>query len=199
MNQMTDDMIYLDYNATTPLLPEVVDAMLPFLRDHFGNPSSSHALGRAAREAVAAARARVAALIGSDPQEIVFTSGGTESNNLAIRGVAEARPDRRHIVTSVMEHPAVAAPCAWLERHGWGHARRCGRRRACGSGPDHGSARSGNRARYDHALQQRDGRPAGRPGGDRGRASGSSASSTPTRPNRLARCPSTSACSASTC
>ena len=116
---MTDDIIYLDYNATTPLLPEVVDAMLPFLRDHFGNPSSSHALGRAAREAVGTARAQVAALIGSDPEEIVFTSGGTESNNLAIRGVAEARPDRRHIVTSVMEHPAVAAPCAWLERHGW--------------------------------------------------------------------------------
>ncbi len=116
---MTEDTIYLDYNATTPLLPEVVDAMLPFLRDHFGNPSSSHALGRAAREAVGKAREQVAALIGSDPDEIVFTSGGTESNNLAIRGVAEARPDRRHVLTSLVEHPAVAAPCAWLERHGW--------------------------------------------------------------------------------
>jgi cysteine desulfurase len=116
---MTEDAIYLDYNATTPLLPEVVDAMLPFLRDRFGNPSSSHALGRAAREAVGAARAQVAALIGSDPDEIVLTSGGTESNNLAIRGVAEARPDRRHLVTSLVEHPGVAAPCAWLERQGW--------------------------------------------------------------------------------
>jgi cysteine desulfurase len=116
---MTQNIIYLDYNATTPLLPEVVDAMLPFLRDHFGNPSSSHALGRAAREAVGMARAQVAALIASDPEEIVFTSGGTESNNLAIRGVAEARSDRRHIVTSVIEHPAVAGPCAWLERQGW--------------------------------------------------------------------------------
>ncbi len=93
--------------------------MLPFLREHFGNPSSSHPLGVAAREAVERARAQVAALIGSDPDEIVFTSGGTESNNLAIRGVAEARPERRHVVTSLIEHPAVAAPCAWLERHGW--------------------------------------------------------------------------------
>lgn len=116
---MSEGIIYLDYNATTPLLPEVVDAMLPFLRDHFGNPSSAHALGRAAHEAVERARAHVAALIGADPDEMVFTSGGTESNNLAIRGVAEARPDRRHIVTSVIEHPAVAAPCAWLERRGW--------------------------------------------------------------------------------
>ncbi len=116
---MTEDIVYLDYNATTPLLPEVVDAMLPFLRGRFGNPSSSHRPGRAAREAVEQARVQVAALIGSEPDEILFTSGGTESNNLAIRGVAEARPDRREIVTSVIEHPAVAAPCAWLERHGW--------------------------------------------------------------------------------
>ena len=116
---MTEDIIYLDYNATTPLLPEVVDAMLLFLRDRFGNPSSSHVLGRAAREAVEQARVQVAALIGSEPDEILFTSGGTESNNLAIRGVAEARPDHRHIVTSLIEHPAVVAPCAWLERHGW--------------------------------------------------------------------------------
>lgn len=116
---MTEDIVYLDYNATTPLLPEVVDAMLPFLRDHFGNPSSSHVLGRAARGAVGRAREQVAALIGSDPDEIFFTSGGTESNNLAVRGVAEARSDRRHLVTSVIEHPAAAAPCAWLERQGW--------------------------------------------------------------------------------
>jgi cysteine desulfurase len=116
---MTEDIIYLDYNATTPALPEVVDAMLPFLRDRFGNPSSSHVVGRLARAAVEQARAQVAALIGSDADEIVFTSGGTEANNLAIRGVAEARPDRREIVTSVIEHPAVAGPCAWLERHGW--------------------------------------------------------------------------------
>ena len=116
---MSEDLIYLDYNATTPLLPEVVDAMMPFLRDHFGNPSSAHAFGRTARDAVEKARGQVAALLQCDTDEVVFTSGGTESNNLAIRGVAEARPDRMHVVTSVVEHPAVAAACSWLERHGW--------------------------------------------------------------------------------
>jgi len=116
---MSEDTIYLDYNATTPLLPEVVDAMMPFLRDHFGNPSSAHALGRTARDAVERARGQVAALLQCDADEVVFTSGGTESNNLAIRGVTEALPDRRHVVTSIIEHPAVAAACSWLERHGW--------------------------------------------------------------------------------
>jgi cysteine desulfurase len=116
---MRQEIIYFDYNATTPLLPEVVDAMLPYLRDHFGNPSSSHALGRATRAAVETARERVAALLGCDADEVVFTSGGTESNNLAIRGVAQGVPDRRHVVTSLIEHPAVAAPCAWMEGQGW--------------------------------------------------------------------------------
>jgi cysteine desulfurase len=111
--------IYLDHNATTPVLPEVRDAMVPYLTERFGNPSSSHAFGRAAREAVERARRQVAALLSCAPEEIVFTSGGTEANNLAIRGVAEARPARRHVVTSAIEHPAVAAPCAWLESHGW--------------------------------------------------------------------------------
>lgn len=111
--------IYLDYNATTPLLPEVVDAMLPYLREHFGNPSSGHVFGRRAQDGVARAREQVAALLGSSPDEIVFTSGGTEANNLAMRGTTEARPDRRHVVTSVVEHPATASPCRWLERHGW--------------------------------------------------------------------------------
>ena len=111
--------IYLDHNATTPLLPDVVDAMLPYLREHFGNPSSGHAFGRRARDGVARAREQVAALLGCSPDEIVFTSGGTEANNLAIRGTTDARPDRRHVVTSVVEHPATANPCHWLERHGW--------------------------------------------------------------------------------
>jgi cysteine desulfurase len=111
--------VYLDYNATTPVLPEVVDAMLPYLRDHFGNPSSGHPFGRRAREAVESARADVAALLGCDAGEIVFTSGGTEANNLAIRGAAEARPERRHVVTSVIEHPATEGACAWLQEHGW--------------------------------------------------------------------------------
>ena len=115
---MSDSPVYLDHNATTPLLPEVVDAMLPYLRTHFGNPSSGHAYGREAKEAVERARAGVATLLDCDPSEIVFTSGGTESNNLAIRGVLEARPERRHVVTSAIEHPAVEAPCAWLEARG---------------------------------------------------------------------------------
>ncbi len=121
---MSERAIYLDYNATTPVLPDVLDAMLPYLRDRFGNPSSGHAFGRAAREAVERARQQLAALLSCAPEEIVFTSGGTEANNLAIRGVAEARPERRHVVTSTIEHPAVAAPCAWLESHGWRVTRR---------------------------------------------------------------------------
>jgi len=111
--------VYLDYNATTPLLPEVIDAMLPYLREHFGNPSSEHEIGRRARTAVEDSRQRVATTLGCSSDEIVFTSGGTEANNLAIRGVAEARPDHRHVITSVIEHPATANPCRWLERHGY--------------------------------------------------------------------------------
>jgi cysteine desulfurase len=111
--------IYLDHNATTPVLPEVRDAMLPYLAERFGNPSSGHVFGGEAREGVERARQQVAALLSCAPEEIVFTSGGTEANNLAIRGVAEARPERRHVLTSAIEHPAVAAPCAWLEKHGW--------------------------------------------------------------------------------
>ena len=111
--------IYLDHNATTPLLPEVVDAMLPYLREHFGNPSSGHAYGARARGAVDRARAQVAALLGCDADEVIFTSGGTEANNLAIRGVAEAATTRRGIVTTSIEHPATVRPCAWLEARGW--------------------------------------------------------------------------------
>lgn len=109
-------MIYLDHNATTPVLPEVVDAMLPLLRDHFGNPSSGHALGRRAHDAVEEARAQVARLIGAHQEEIVFTSGGTEANNLAIFGATARRSGT--IVTSVIEHPATAQPCARLEGQG---------------------------------------------------------------------------------
>jgi cysteine desulfurase len=117
---VSTDLVYLDHNATTPVAPEVLDAMLPYLRENFGNPSSDHPPGRAAARAVAAARAQVAALIGADPAEIVFTSGGTESNNLAIRGTASvADPTRRRIVTTVVEHPATTAPLAHLETKGW--------------------------------------------------------------------------------
>ncbi len=93
--------------------------MLPWLREHFGNPSSNHIYGHRTREAVANARQQVAALIGSTSQEIYFTSGGTESNNLAIRGIAAARPGRRHIVTSVIEHPATLEPCNYLADQGY--------------------------------------------------------------------------------
>ena len=113
-----EDPIYLDYNATTPLLPEVVDAMLPYLREHFGNPSSRHLYGKRAHDAIEHARSDVAALINSHADEIIFTSGGTESNNLAIRGTT-ARTTRRRVVTSIVEHPATARPVAWLERQGW--------------------------------------------------------------------------------
>ena len=112
------DPIYLDHNATTPLLPEVVDAMVPYLREHFGNPSSAHVYGRRAREAVDRARAQVAALLGARAEEIFFVAHGTEANNLAIRGVAAALPEKRHLVTSVIEHPATTEPCRELEKQG---------------------------------------------------------------------------------
>lgn len=116
------DPIYLDHNATTPLHPEVVDAMLPFLTTHFGNPSSGHVYGQRAKAAVEAARGQVASLLGCDPAEVFFTSGGTEANNLAICGVT-ARSLRRHVVTSTVEHPATEEPCKALERLGWGVTR----------------------------------------------------------------------------
>jgi len=115
-----DAPVYLDYNATTPVDPAVREAMLPYLGEHFGNPSSSHPYGRRAREAVEAARVEVAALIGARPEEIVFTGCATEANNLAIQGVARAlRATRRHLITSAVEHPAVARPCERLAEDGW--------------------------------------------------------------------------------
>ncbi len=107
--------IYLDYNATTPVDAAVLDAMLPYLRGEFGNPSSAHGLGGRAHEAVEAARAEVAALIGAAPDEIVFTSGGTEASNIAIRGAVRLDDARRDIVTSTIEHPATEACCVFLE------------------------------------------------------------------------------------
>jgi cysteine desulfurase len=112
--------IYLDYNATTPVAPAVADAMLPYLREHFGNPSSSHVYGERTRDAVARARAAVAALIGAEPAEIVFTGCATEANNLAVLGVARALRRRgQHLITSAVEHPAVARPMAHLADEGW--------------------------------------------------------------------------------
>jgi len=112
--------IYLDYNATTPVAPEVLEAMTPALRDLWGNPSSAHIFGRRAAEAIDLARSEVAALLGAHDDEIVFTSGGTESNNAAIVGAAEAQASRgRHLVTSCIEHPAVEQACRHLETRGW--------------------------------------------------------------------------------
>ena len=114
----TSDPIYLDHNATTPLLPEVVDAMLPFLREHFGNPSSGHVYGARARSAVARAREQVAALLECEPDEVLFTSGGTEANNLALHGVMDAVTGRTGLVTTTIEHPATSRPCARLGQNG---------------------------------------------------------------------------------
>jgi len=112
--------IYLDHHATTPVAPEVVAAMLPWFSERFGNPSGkAHALAREAHEAVEGARGQVATLVGAAPEEIVFTSGATEANNLAVRGGARAAPRGRHAVTSVLEHAAVLEPCRSLEREGW--------------------------------------------------------------------------------
>jgi cysteine desulfurase len=121
--------IYLDYNATTPLDPAVVEAMLPFLHTHFGNPSSTHEYGRRAHEAVDKARSEVAALLGAQPDEIVFTGGGTEASNHAIKGAVFARLQglfgrvfsgwsAPHIITCAIEHPATLQPCDFLRRLG---------------------------------------------------------------------------------
>lgn len=113
--------IYLDYNATTPVAPSVMEAMQPFFSRFYGNPSSTHSIGRAAAEAIADARAQVAALLACDAEEIVFTGGGTESNNLAIKGMllGGAIAGGGHLVISSVEHPAVAAPARFLERLGF--------------------------------------------------------------------------------
>lgn len=112
--------VYLDHAATTPVHPEVLVAMLPYFHNYFGNPSSVHSFGRDARKAVDAAREAVAKAIGADPREVFFTSGGTESDNIAIQGVALARKQNgRHIVTSKIEHHAVLDTCHFLESQGY--------------------------------------------------------------------------------
>lgn len=114
------DPIYLDYNATTPVDPAVVEELLPFLTKEFGNPSSNHPYGKRGKEAVELARGRVAALLDCTPGEVIFTSGGTESDNQALIGTAFANRERgSHIITSAVEHPAVLKPLRWLEEQGF--------------------------------------------------------------------------------
>ena len=113
-------MIYLDHNATTPLAPEVLQAILPFLEDNFGNPSSVHSLGRKVRVKIDEAREQVAHLIGAHPGEVIFTSGGTEANNMAILGTALSQKEKgNHIITCEIEHPAILNPCKQLQGLGF--------------------------------------------------------------------------------
>ena len=111
--------IYLDHNASTPVHPKVLEAMLPYFSESFGNASSIHAFGREAKHALEASRETIAAFLGVSPEEIVFTSGGTESDNVAIKGVASAGPRPGHIITTQIEHHAVLRTCEALEREGW--------------------------------------------------------------------------------
>ncbi|MEM1536008.1 MAG: cysteine desulfurase NifS [Candidatus Pacearchaeota archaeon] len=112
--------IYLDYAATTPVAPEVLEAMKPYFSEKYGNASSLHAFGQEARKALEDARKKIANFINARPAEIIFTSGGTESNNLAIKGIAFANKEKgKHIITSKIEHHAVLEPCKWLEKQGF--------------------------------------------------------------------------------
>jgi cysteine desulfurase len=114
--------IYLDYNGTTPVDPAARDEMLPFLGDFYGNPSSTHWAGQAAREAIDSGREQLASLIGGDSEEIVFTGGGSESDNLAIKGTlwscCQQDLTKAHVITSAVEHPAIINCCSFLERLG---------------------------------------------------------------------------------
>jgi cysteine desulfurase len=112
--------IYLDYNASTPVDPHVLEEMLPYLKDRFGNPSSSHGFGIALRAGIEQARAQLSLLLGCEASEIIFTSGATESNNMVIKGIARAAGKGKHFITSRIEHPAVLEPCRQLERFGYG-------------------------------------------------------------------------------
>src|SRR5260370_6702015 len=114
----TDKLIYLDNNATTQLDPSVIEEMLPFLKEHYGNPSSGYAFAARARKALDFARERLTALLGCEPSEIVFTSGGTESNNAVISSALRSDPRGKHVVTSAVEHSAVLGPCQDLTKRG---------------------------------------------------------------------------------
>ncbi len=112
-------VIYFDNNATTNVAPEVLEEMLPFLKEQYGNPSSMHSFGGGIRKSVELAREKVADLLNASPMEIVFTSCGSESDNFAIRGVLEANPDKKHVITTRVEHPAVLNVCKYLSKNGY--------------------------------------------------------------------------------
>jgi cysteine desulfurase len=121
MIKKKDDVIYLDHNGTTPVDPEVVKAMMPYLGSEFGNPSSGYPLGKRAKAGVDQARQDVASLIGCEPQEVVFASGGSEANNMVLKGLIDfKRPEEFHIVTSSVEHPAILEPARFLRTLGVG-------------------------------------------------------------------------------
>lgn len=111
--------IYLDYNASTPVDPKVLDEMLPYLKEKFGNPSSNHFFGAELKAGIERAREQVAVLLGCGSEEIIFTSGATEANNMVIKGVIAAAPKGSHIITSRIEHPAVLEPCGFFEKQGY--------------------------------------------------------------------------------
>ncbi|MEA3458881.1 MAG: aminotransferase class V-fold PLP-dependent enzyme, partial [Candidatus Thermoplasmatota archaeon] len=116
--------IYMDHGASTPVDKEVIDEMIPYFDKYFGNPSSIHSFGREASDAVEESRSKVADILNADADEIIFTSGGTESDNLGIKGVAYLNKDKigskgNHIITSSIEHPAVLATCEHLEKQGF--------------------------------------------------------------------------------
>ena len=187
-------MIYLDHHATTPVDPAVLDAMLPYFTEKFGNAASrQYRLGWDAQSAVDDARAAIAALIGADAKEIVFTSGATEANNLALKGLVDAaRRDGDHVVTVATEHKSVLDTCRSLERRGCEttilgvRERRADRSRSAarrGDRTDGGRERDGG--------EQRDRRARADGGDRRDRAREGCACSTPTRCRRLAKCRST--------
>lgn len=111
--------IYLDYNASTPIAPPVLEAMMPYLTTKYGNPSSSHPFGVECRAGIEQARERLANLLACEASELIFTSGATESNNMVIKGIAKAAGKGKHFITSQIEHPAVLEPCRHLERFGY--------------------------------------------------------------------------------
>ena len=117
----SNNEIYLDYNSTAPVHPEVLDAVMPVFSETYGNPSTLHQIGQRARTAVEQARRQTAALLSCEPNEIVFTSGGTESNNLALLGACYANGvgNKKHIITTTIEHPSIHQTCRWLEKHGY--------------------------------------------------------------------------------